>query len=167
MRKSHLNYFLLLTSLSLPCSAQFETTATPVANISAKDGFKVELLYTVPKEKFGSWVNLCLDDKNRIVASDQFGGLYRFPAPEKGKKLDESKIEKVPAKIRAANGLLWAFGALYVAVNGERSLQADRFKRGRQARQGRETPGHGGPRRPRRTCPDSQSGQEIHLLDYR
>ena len=129
MRKSHLNYFLLLASLGLPCSAQFETTATPVDNISAKDGFKVELLYTVPKEKFGSWVNLCLDDKNRIVASDQFGGLYRFPAPEKGKKLDESKIEKVPAKIRAANGLLWAFGALYVAVNDyERKMESGVYR---------------------------------------
>ena len=129
MPKSHLNYFLLLASLSLPCSAQFETTATPVDNISAKDGFKVELLYTVPKEKFGSWVNLCLDDKNRIVASDQFGGLYRFPAPEKGKKLDESKIEKVPAKIRAANGLLWAFGALYVAVNDyERKMESGVYR---------------------------------------
>ena len=26
----------------------------------------------------GSWVNLCLDGKNRIIASDQFGGLYRL-----------------------------------------------------------------------------------------
>jgi hypothetical protein len=29
----------------------------------------------------------------------------------------QQRIEKVPAEIRAANGLLWAFGALYVAVN--------------------------------------------------
>ena len=29
----------------------------------------------------------------------------------------EDDIEKVPAKIRAANGLLWAFDSLYVAVN--------------------------------------------------
>ena len=71
----------------------------------------------MPKEKLGSWVNLCVDDKNRIIASDQFGGLYRFPAPKAGKKLDESTIEKIPADIRAANGLLWAFDALYVAVN--------------------------------------------------
>ena len=96
---------------------QFDTKATPIESISVKDGFEVELLFTVPKERLGSWVNLCLDDKNRIIASDQFGGLYRFEAPAKGKTLKESDVEKVPAKIRAANGLLWAFDSLYVAVN--------------------------------------------------
>ena len=79
-----------LTSIS---HAQFQSKATPVESISAKDGFKVELLYNVPKEKFGSWVNLCVDDKNRIIASDQFGGLYRFSAPVLGKNLQESNIE--------------------------------------------------------------------------
>ena len=96
---------------------QFDTKATPIDSISVKKGFEVELLFTVPKERLGSWVNLCLDDKNRIIASDQFGGLYRFKAPAKGETLKESDIEKVPAKIRAANGLLWAFDSLYVAVN--------------------------------------------------
>ena len=115
-----------LTSIS---HAQFQSKATPVESISAKDGFKVELLYNVPKEKFGSWVNLCVDDKNRIIASDQFGGLYRFSAPVLGKNLQESNIEKVPAKIRAANGLLWAFGALYVAVNDyERKMESGVYK---------------------------------------
>ena len=117
MHKSYLIPVLLMASLTSPSTAQIQSEATSIGNISVKDGFKVELLYTVPKEKFGSWVNLCVDDKSRIIASDQFGGLYRFPAPEEGKNLDESKIEKVPAKIRAANGLLWAFDSLYVAVN--------------------------------------------------
>ena len=57
---------------------EFDTKATPIESISVKDGFEVDLLFTVPKEKLGSWVNLCLDNKNRIIASDQFGGLYRF-----------------------------------------------------------------------------------------
>ena len=97
--------------------AQIENEATPIENISVKKGFKVELLFTVPKERLGSWVNLCLDNKNRIIASDQFGGLYRFKVPAMGKTLKESDIEKIPANIRAANGLLWAFDSLYVAVN--------------------------------------------------
>jgi putative heme-binding domain-containing protein len=110
----------LLALLSLPLShamGAFDTKATPIESISVKDGFEVELLFTVPKEKLGSWVNLCLDGKNRIIASDQFGGLYRFKAPPKGETLKESEIEKIPANIRAANGLLWAFDSLYVAVN--------------------------------------------------
>ena len=60
---------------------------------------------------------MCHDDKGRIIVSDQFGGLYRLTPPAPGKKLAQSDIEIVPAKIRAANGLLWAKGALYVAVN--------------------------------------------------
>ena len=115
--KTLLFVFLLGSFSIIPSFAQFDTKATPIDSISVKEGFEVELLFTVPKERLGSWVNLCLDDKNRIIASDQFGGLYRFPAPTKGKTLKESDIEKVPAKIRAANGLLWAFNSLYVAVN--------------------------------------------------
>jgi len=91
--------------------------ATPVRNISVAKDFKVELLYSVPKPAQGSWVAMCNDDKGRIIVSDQFGGLYRFTPPAPGKQLKPSDIEKVPAKIRAANGLLWANGGLYVAVN--------------------------------------------------
>jgi putative heme-binding domain-containing protein len=98
-------------------SAEFDSSATPIESISVRDGFEVELLFTVPKERLGSWVNLCLDDKNRIIVSDQFGGLYRFKTPAKNQTLNESDVEKIPANIRAANGLLWAFDSLYVAVN--------------------------------------------------
>ena len=129
MRKSYLIPVFLIASFISCSTAQFQSEATSLENISVKDGFKVELLYTVPKEKLGSWVNLCVDDKNRIIASDQFGGLYRFPAPKEGKTLDESTIEKIPANIRAANGLLWAFGALYVAVNDyERKMESGVYK---------------------------------------
>ncbi len=129
MHRSYLIPWLLMASFTIHSTAQIQNEATSIKNISARDGFKVELLYTVPKEKLGSWVNLCVDDKNRIIASDQFGGLYRFPAPKKGKNLDQSKIEKIPADIRAANGLLWAFDALYVAVNDyERKMESGVYK---------------------------------------
>ena len=94
-----------------------ENKATPVDRIRAAKDFKVELLYSVPASEQGSWVNLCLDGKGRIIASDQFGGLYRFAPPVLGKPLAASQIEKIPANIRAANGLLWAFDSLYVVVN--------------------------------------------------
>ena len=127
--KSLFSLFLLGSFSNIPSFAQFDTKATPIDSISVKDGFEVELLFTVPKERLGSWVNLCLDNKNRIIASDQFGGLYRFPVPAKGKTLKESDIEKVPAKIRAANGLLWAFNSLYVAVNDyEKKMESGVYK---------------------------------------
>ena len=127
--KTLFSLFLLGSFSIIPSFAQFDTKATPIDSISVKDGFEVELLFTVPKERLGSWVNLCLDNKNRIIASDQFGGLYRFPVPAKGKTLKESDIEKVPAKIRAANGLLWAFNSLYVAVNDyEKKMESGVYK---------------------------------------
>jgi len=91
--------------------------ATPVSNIKTLPDFKVELLYSVPGGDQGSWVNLCTDDKGRIYASDQYGGLYRFSAPAAGQPLKPADIQKVPAEIRAVNGMLFAFGALYVGVN--------------------------------------------------
>ncbi len=94
-----------------------ENKATPLERLKVKKDFQVELLYSVPNLEQGSWVNLCLDNKGRILASDQYGGLYRFPPPPPGQSLDPKQIEKVPAAIRAVNGMVWAFGALYVAVN--------------------------------------------------
>ncbi|QDV46042.1 Cytochrome c [Stieleria neptunia] len=92
-------------------------TATPIDRIKAAEGFEVELLYSVPGEEQGSWVNLCTDDKGRILVSDQFGGLYRITPPPAGETLQTADVEKVPADIRAVNGMVWAFGALYVGVN--------------------------------------------------
>ena len=94
-----------------------ENTATPINRIKAAKDFQVELLYSVPGGDQGSWVALCTDPKGRIIAADQYGGLYRFTPPAANQPLVAAKIEKMPAEIRAANGLLWAFGALYVGVN--------------------------------------------------
>lgn len=91
--------------------------ATPIDRIKTLPDFQVELLYSVPGVDQGSWVNLCVDNKQRIIVSDQYGGLYRFAAPLPGQPLDPKTIQKVPAEIRAVNGMLWAFDALYVGVN--------------------------------------------------
>ena len=94
-----------------------ENKATPISRIKVAKDFKVELLYSVPGETQGSWVNLCADDKGRIYASDQYGGLYRFNAPAPGQPLDPKDVQKLPVEIRAVNGMVFAFGALYVGVN--------------------------------------------------
>jgi putative heme-binding domain-containing protein len=105
---------------SSPLVAQEKTgqnKATPISHIKVAPGFKVELLYSVPSKDQGSWVNLCVDNKGRIIVSDQFGGLYRMQPPPSETPLDPESIEKVPAPIRAVNGMVWAFGALYAGVN--------------------------------------------------
>lgn len=104
-------------------------TATPVSLIKAADGFKVELLYSVPGQQQGSWVNLCTDDKGRLLVSDQFGGLYRISPPEPGEPVGAGDVEKVPADIRAVNGMIWSNGALYVGVNDyERKIPSGLYR---------------------------------------
>lgn len=81
-------------------------------------GFQVERLFTVPKEKLGSWVAITFDNKGRLIASDQGGlGLCRItPAPVGSK--DHTKVEKLDVQITSAQGLLYAFDSLYLSVNG-------------------------------------------------
>ncbi len=106
-----------------------QNKATPVANITKPKGFNVELLYSVPGGEQGSWVNLCNDDKGRIYASDQYGGLYRFTPPASGEQLKASDVQKLPLEIRAVNGMLFAFDALYVAVNDyERKIESGLYR---------------------------------------
>ncbi len=94
-----------------------ENKATPIDRIKVPKDFQVELLYSVPGQQEGSWVNLCLDDKGRMLASDQYGGLFRFPLPPAGKTIDPKSVEKMAVDIRAVNGMAFAFGALYIGVN--------------------------------------------------
>jgi putative heme-binding domain-containing protein len=94
-----------------------EPPATPVERIKVAKGFKVELLYSVPKEKEGSWVNLCVDPKGRLITSDQYGPLYRITPPALGGKAEDTKVEVLDLPIGEAQGLLWAFDSLYVVVN--------------------------------------------------
>lgn len=103
--------------------------ATPIDRITAARGFQVELLYSVPGQDQGSWVNLCTDDKGRILVSNQFGNLYRITPPAPGMAIEQAKVEKVPADVRGVNGMVWAFGALYVGVNDyEQKMQSGVYR---------------------------------------
>ncbi|MDA1051059.1 MAG: c-type cytochrome [Planctomycetota bacterium] len=93
-----------------------EPTATPIEAMKIAKDFHVEMLYSVPKDSQGSWVNLCVDPKGRLIVSDQYGGLFRVTPPPVGSSGDVT-IEKVNVDIGEAQGLLWAFDSLYVVVN--------------------------------------------------
>jgi putative heme-binding domain-containing protein len=81
-------------------------------------GFQVERLYYVPKEKFGSWVNITVDPKGRLICTDQEKkGFFRITPPRIGSN-EETKVESLDLKMTAAHGLLFAFDSLYVTVNG-------------------------------------------------
>jgi putative heme-binding domain-containing protein len=93
-----------------------EPPATPVDQLKVAKGFRVELLYSVPRDVEGSWVNMCVLPDGRLIVSDQYGGLFRVTPPKLG-STDATKIEKLDVDIGEAQGLLWAFDSLYVVVN--------------------------------------------------
>ncbi|MDX2035627.1 MAG: c-type cytochrome [Isosphaeraceae bacterium] len=81
-------------------------------------GYRVEKLFTVPRDQLGSWVSITFDPQGRLIASDQEKlGLSRITIPRIG--TDEvTKVERLDVGITSAQGMLHAFGALYLSVNG-------------------------------------------------
>lgn len=110
-------------------SVKTGNTATPISRIKAAKGFKVELLYSVPSEVHGSWVNLCTDNQGRLIVSDQFGKLYKITPPKSGEVLSQADVKPLNVDIRAVNGMVWAFDALYVGVNDyERKIPSGLYR---------------------------------------
>ncbi len=87
------------------------------ADLNLLPGFKADLVYTVPKSTQGSWVSLALDDKQRLVAGDQNGGLFRVTLDAKG----TASVQPLATKTGHAQGLLFHNNALYVVRNGGQS----------------------------------------------
>ena len=118
-----------VTQLHAQGTVKFKTqTATPIELIKVKKDFKVELLYSVPKDKQGSWISMTVDNKGRLIVSDQGGRkdpkkknipgrLYRITPPVLGGNPEDTKVEMLPVELGEAHGLLWAFDSLYVVVN--------------------------------------------------
>jgi putative heme-binding domain-containing protein len=90
-------------------------TATLADVVKTLPGFKVELLYSVPKGTQGSWVSMTPDPRGRLIVSDQYGGLYRVTP---GSAVKATQVEKLKVPIGEAQGLLFAYDSLYVTVNG-------------------------------------------------
>jgi putative heme-binding domain-containing protein len=85
-----------------------------------QSGFKVEHLFTVPKDELGSWVSITVDDKGRLLVCDQGEkGLCRVTPPTT--EAGETKVEHLKTNIGAAQGMLYAFGSLYLSVNRARN----------------------------------------------
>jgi putative heme-binding domain-containing protein len=104
--------------------------ATPAAALKVARDFKAELLYSVPKDRQGSWVNMTVDPKGRLIVSDQNGGLYRITPPPPGGKANDTRVEKLDVPLGGAHGLLYAFDSLYVMGNEGVSLGGVRPRNG-------------------------------------
>ena len=113
--------------------AQDLDLATQPSDLQIAPGFKVDLLYTVPKEEQGSWVGITYDNQGRLITTDQYGGLYRITLPPVDSS-KEAKIEPLAITLPesplsdpsrrdeerdntiGAHGVLYAFDSLYVMV---------------------------------------------------
>jgi len=109
-----------------------------ITNLKLPEGFHAERLYGPSEKGEGSWVSMTFDQKGRIIASDQYGAIYRLVVPKIGDTINKTKIEELKittdsATTKAlvtmghAHGLLWAFNSLYVMINNNSS---ENFKRG-------------------------------------
>jgi putative heme-binding domain-containing protein len=108
---SHRNLFIcFLVAVILPAGlvqAQFEGSQITVA-----DGFEVRQVYAVPGDTQGSWVALTVDEKGRLIAGDQNGGLFRITLDKRVVK----SVEPLNLEVGFVNGLTCAFGSLYAVV---------------------------------------------------
>jgi len=90
--------------------------ALAAEELELAEGFAAELLYSVPKAAQGSWVCLAFDPAGCLLASDQYGALYRATVPPLDPSGGELAVERLELDLGRAQGLLCAFGSLYVVV---------------------------------------------------
>lgn len=125
-------FTLVLFSCNNGKSPEPEISTDPkIARLKLQPGFKAERLFGPSENEDGSWVSMTFDDKGRIIASDQYGYLYRLSVPAVG-DTGKTKVEKLvipndptltgdtskkKVGIGLAHGLLYAFNSLYVMVN--------------------------------------------------
>ncbi len=107
---------------TVPASAEPKPVVIQPAEIGTLPGFQVELLHTVPKAEQGSWVSMTVDPQGRIIACDQYGGLYRMSPTPVGSN-QTAPVQPLKTKVGGAHGLLHAFDSLYVMVNEQGNRQ--------------------------------------------
>jgi putative heme-binding domain-containing protein len=89
------------------------------------DDFAVELVYEVPKDTQGSWVSLTTGPDGKLIACDQGGkGAFWIQVNESddGPSATVSPLAVnrpgTNSRLSGAQGLLWAYGALWFHQNG-------------------------------------------------
>ena len=102
--------------------AGLQNQAVDGSELRLPAGFQAERLYSVPKEQ-GSWVAMTTDPQGRLITSDQYGKLYRVT-------VDGSAVEVEPIELSIghAQGLLHAFGSLYVMAHGNKQWPAGLYR---------------------------------------
>ncbi|MDP0491265.1 MAG: c-type cytochrome [Verrucomicrobiota bacterium JB023] len=86
--------------------------------VSLPAGFTLDQVFEVPKE-LGSWVSLANYKEGKILAGDQYGGIYTISIDG-----ETTTVEPLDIEIGGAHGLLWHDETLYISVN--ENVTADR-----------------------------------------
>ena len=132
-------FMVLLSSFTQSSTIFAQVPQDPkITNLKLPEGFHAERLYGPSAKGEGSWVSMTFDNKGRMIASDQYGSMYRLIIPKIGDAINKVKIEelkittdssstKAPVTMGHAHGLLWAFNSLYVMIN---NTSSENFKRG-------------------------------------
>jgi putative heme-binding domain-containing protein len=118
---------LIFAGCSEKSPKQVEATGNPkIDKLKVPQGFRVEHLYNPSEKMNGSWVSLAFDNKDRLIASDQYGSLYRMDVTPLGtdslRQIEKLRIghdlaDSTEVQMGFAQGLLYAFNSLYVMVN--------------------------------------------------
>jgi hypothetical protein len=119
---------ILSVCLVLSCGKSEETKEPlhpKLEKLKLISGFKAEHIYSPGENEQGSWVGITFDDKGRMIATDQYGALYRLEIPAIGSEDLTPKVEKLMIGSEGedkigmgyAQGVLYAFNSLYVMVN--------------------------------------------------
>ena len=80
-------------------------------DFSVAEGFKLEKLYSVPKNQ-GSWVAMTMDDKGRFYCGNQGGKIYRVTVGQ-----DSVAVEDTGIPVTGSQGMLWHQGVLWISTN--------------------------------------------------
>ena len=129
-------FLVLCISFTINRETEWKVSGDPkIANLKLPAGFHADHLYGPSENGEGSWVSMTFDDKGRIIASDQYGGLYRMKVPAIGDTVTKIKVESLKifqdtgVSIGYAHGLLYAFNSLYVMINNNNGPRS-KFKKG-------------------------------------
>jgi len=72
-----------------------QSTDPKIANLKLPEGFNADHLLGPSENGEGSWVSMTFDDKGRLIASDQYGALYRMVVPAIGDTITKIKVEQL------------------------------------------------------------------------
>lgn len=128
--KNHLLLLLTLGAIlgnaAVAPHADATLTLDPDTQITLRQGFDAELLYTVPPSQ-GSWVAMAFDPNGRLIVSDQDDkGVFRVTLPNAADPSSKTEVESLDGfpylpidwgkrRVGGALGFLYAFDSLYMS----------------------------------------------------